>query len=334
MSTILVTGAIGFIGYHLTKKLLKAGYDVIGVDNVNSYYDPKLKEDRLEDIVKSTGDAGRFHFYRVDITDGESLHQLFAEYSPSHVVNLAAQAGVRYSIEAPQEYIDTNVTGFQNILDACKTHGVEHLLYASSSSVYGNDKNIPFSSASPVDHPVSMYAATKRMNELMAHVYSHMYGLKTSGLRFFTVYGPWGRPDMAPMKFAMALKEGRPIDVYNHGEHWRDFTYVDDIVSGITGLLDKPPIPGKATSPDTAHAPFRVYNIGAQTPVHLLSFIECMEKHMGVEAKKNMLPMQQGDVERTFADVQPLYEVTGYSPSVPLDAGIETFVRWFKDYYK
>ncbi|APD92389.1 MAG: capsular biosynthesis protein CpsI [Gammaproteobacteria bacterium TMED95] len=334
MARVLVTGAVGFIGFHLSKALLENGHDVIGVDNVNSYYDPSLKEARLANIESMLAPSQSFHFYREDITDKAALNAVFQNHEPEIVVNLAAQAGVRYSIEAPQQYIDTNVSGFQNILDACKDYKVKHLLYASSSSVYGNSRTTPFLSSDPVDHPVSMYAATKRMNELMAHVYSNMFGINTTGLRFFTVYGPWGRPDMAPMKFAKSIMEGMPIDVYNNGQHWRDFTYIDDIVNGIMGLLDTLPKPSTQERPNTAEAPFEIFNIGAKKPVHLLSFIECMEVNLGKKAIKNMLPMQPGDVSSTYADVTPLHEKTGYTPTTPLDEGVKRFVNWYNEYYK
>jgi UDP-glucuronate 4-epimerase len=333
MSAIVVTGSAGFIGFHVSQALLRQGYKVVGIDNLNDYYSTTLKQDRLDTLRKGKLGESEFFFYQNDITDKSSLDAIFERHKPSCVINLAAQAGVRYSIEAPQAYIDTNVTGFQNILDACRNNSVEHLLYASSSSVYGNAKEMPFSSAQPVDHPVSMYAATKRMNELMAHVYSDMYGMKTTGLRFFTVYGPWGRPDMAPMKFAKAIMAGEPIDVYNNGDHWRDFTYIDDIVAGICGLINSPTSASDKKSPDRAISNFGIYNIGAKKPINLLAFIETLEDKLEKKAVMNMKPMQPGDVHTTYADVEPLSSLTGYTPKVDLTEGIGQFISWYRSYY-
>lgn len=334
MQTILVTGAAGFIGFHVCSQLLSEGFQVVGLDNINSYYDVSLKHDRLHQL-KSHPNARYFHFEQRDLVTPGVMNPILQQYDIKQVIHLAAQAGVRYSIDCPQAYIDSNVTGFLNVLESCRQWGVQHLLYASSSSVYGNSKESPFSTTASASHPVSMYAATKRMNEMMAHVFADLYGLPCTGLRFFTVYGPWGRPDMAPMKFAKAMMEGQPIDVYNHGDHLRDFTYIDDIVRGILSILPTPPASGLFgdDAPDRAQAPARVYNIGAQTPVHLLSFIEEMERQLGVVAHKNMLPMQPGDVRETYADVSTLKSDHGYQPSVSIEEGLAHFVRWYREYY-
>ncbi|GBL04847.1 NAD-dependent epimerase [Glaciecola sp. KUL10] len=334
---ILTTGTAGFIGAHTARQLLDQNIQVIGIDNINDYYDTSLKHARI-DWINEHENAANFSFIKMDIADRAAMEALFAEHKFDRVIHLAAQAGVRYSIENPHAYIDANILGFMNILEGCRHHKVEHLVYASSSSVYGANEAMPFSVDDNVDHPVSLYAASKKANELMAHTYSHLYGLPTTGLRFFTVYGPWGRPDMAPFKFTKAISEGRAIDVYNYGNHRRDFTYIDDIVQGVIAATMHIAQPnadwdGKTPSPSSSKAPWRVYNIGAQTPVHLLTFIETIEKALGKTAEKNMLPMQPGDVEATFADVEALVNDVGYRPSVSLDEGIKAFVDWYKDFY-
>jgi UDP-glucuronate 4-epimerase len=334
---ILVTGAAGFIGAHTARQLLDQNIQVIGIDNINDYYDTSLKHARI-DWINEHENAANFTFIKMDIADRAAMEALFAEHKFDRVIHLAAQAGVRYSIENPHAYIDANILGFMNILEGCRHHKVEHLVYASSSSVYGANEAMPFSVDDNVDHPVSLYAASKKANELMAHTYSHLYGLPTTGLRFFTVYGPWGRPDMAPFKFTKAISEGKAIDVYNYGNHRRDFTYIDDIVQGVIASTmhiaqPNPDWDGKTPSPSSSKAPWRVYNIGAQTPVHLLTFIETIEKALGKTAEKNMLPMQPGDVEATFADVEALVNDVGYRPSVSLDEGIAAFVDWYQDFY-
>lgn len=332
---ILVTGAAGFIGFHLSIYLLKRGDEVIGIDNLNNYYDVRLKEDRLEIL----NNHQNFTFVRADLSDRDAINRLFAEHSFSRVVNLAAQAGVRYSIENPHAYIDANIVGFMNILEACRHNRVEHLTYASSSSVYGSNTEMPFSVHHNVDHPVSLYAATKKANELMAHTYSHLYGLPTTGLRFFTVYGPWGRPDMALFLFTRAILEGKPIKVFNNGLMRRDFTYIDDIVEGIVRVSDRVAGPnaewsGDKPDPATSRAPYRIYNIGNNKPVELLRFIEIIEKKVGKAAIKEMLPMQPGDVPATYADVDDLMRDTGFAPATPLEVGIGKFVDWYREYYK
>ena len=334
---ILVTGAAGFIGAHTARQLLDQNIQVIGIDNINDYYDTSLKHARI-DWINEHENAANFTFIKMDIADRAAMEALFAEHKFDRVIHLAAQAGVRYSIENPHAYIDANILGFMNILEGCRHHKVEHLVYASSSSVYGANEAMPFSVDDNVDHPVSLYAASKKANELMAHTYSHLYGLPTTGLRFFTVYGPWGRPDMAPFKFTKAISEGKAIDVYNYGNHRRDFTYIDDIVQGVIASTmhiaqPNPDWDGKTPSPSSSKAPWRVYNIGAQTPVHLLTFIETIEKALGKTAEKNMLPMQPGDVEATFADVEALVSDVGYRPSVSLDEGIAAFVEWYQGFY-
>lgn len=332
---VLVTGAAGFIGFHLSKKLLEAGYPVVGIDNMNAYYEVSLKEHRL-DLLKP---LRNFEFVRIGLEDKEQLFQLFEKHSFSHVVNLAAQAGVRYSITNPQAYIDSNIQGFINILEACRHYKTEHLIYASSSSVYGANTKMPFSVHHNVDHPLSLYAATKKANELMAHTYSSLYNLPTTGLRFFTVYGPYGRPDMALFLFTKAILEGKPIDVYNQGKMKRDFTYVDDIVQGIVKLLPKVPTGDKAwrgenPDPATSFAPYRVFNIGNNKPVELLRFIEVLEDKIGKKAVKNFLPLQPGDVPETYADIDALKNETGFRPSTPIEEGIGNFVDWYLEYYK
>lgn len=324
MKKILVTGAAGFIGFHYVGALCRAGYEVLGIDNLNDYYDPALKEARLRELEAFES----FEFRKMDLCDRPALEALFAQWQPEIVVNLAAQAGVRYSIENPHAYVDSNLVGFVNILEACRHHATQHLIYASSSSVYGMNKKVPFSTSDNVDHPISLYAATKKSNELMAHTYAHLYSLPVSGLRFFTVYGPWGRPDMAYYKFTKAILEGRPIDVYNNGDMMRDFTYVDDIVEAMVRLVDK--VPDKAED----NAPYRLYNIGNHKPEQLLDMIGILEDLIGRKAEKNFLPMQAGDVVSTFADIEDLEAAIGFTPSTPLKTGLEKFVAWYNDYYK
>jgi UDP-glucuronate 4-epimerase len=335
---ILVTGVAGFIGAHTARQLLDIDTEVVGIDNVNDYYDTSLKDARL-DWVKSHKRANKFTFIKMDIADREGMAALFVEHNFDRVIHLAAQAGVRFSITNPHAYVDSNLVGFVNILEGCRHNNVEHLCYASSSSVYGANESMPFSVEDSVDHPVSLYAASKKANELMAHTYSHLYNLPTTGLRFFTVYGPWGRPDMAPFKFTKAISEGHAIDVYNYGEHRRDFTYIDDIVQGVIQATMHIAAPNgkwdaKSPSASSSKAPYRVYNIGAQTPVHLLTFIETIEKALGRTAEKNLLPMQPGDVPDTYANVESLVDAVGYRPSTGLSEGIEAFVKWYKDFYK
>ncbi|WP_207063719.1 NAD-dependent epimerase [Motiliproteus sp. SC1-56] len=335
---VLVTGAAGFIGSHVTLRLLERGDEVVGIDNLNDYYDVSLKEARLERIRESQG-AECFSFEKLDVEDRQGMERLFSGQGFDRVVHLAAQAGVRYSIENPRAYIDSNIVGFLNILEGCRHHGVEHLVYASSSSVYGANETMPFSEHDNIDHPLSLYAATKKSNELMAHTYSHLYNLPTTGLRFFTVYGPWGRPDMALFLFTRAILEGRPIDVFNYGKHRRDFTYIDDIVEGVIRTLDKPADPnpawtGKTPDPATSKAPWRVFNIGNQRPVELLTYIDCIEKALGKKAEMNLLPLQPGDVPDTYADVESLVEWVDYKPSVPVEEGVARFVQWYQTFYK
>ena len=331
---ILVTGTAGFIGNQLALKLLDLNHDVIGVDNLNEYYDVDLKISRLERIK----DYRAYTDIRADISDREAVEQLFNRYQPQRVVNLAAQAGVRYSINHPHVYMQSNIMGFLNILEGCRDHCVEHLVYASSSSVYGANENMPYSVHDNVDHPLSLYAASKKANELMAHSYSHLYQLPTTGLRFFTVYGPWGRPDMSPIKFTRSILAGEPIKVFNYGHHRRDFTYIDDIVEGVIRSLDNPARPdqdwsGKKPDAGTSKAPWRIYNIGNQKPVELLEFIKLLEKFLGVTAKKELLPLQPGDVPDTYADVETLISDVGYRPCTPIETGIERFVDWYRSYY-
>ncbi|KAF7597940.1 MAG: protein CapI [Candidatus Dactylopiibacterium carminicum] len=331
---ILLTGAAGFIGMHTALALLKRGDEVVGIDNLNDYYDPQLKQDRLAQLTPFPG----FRFVKLDIADREGVAGLFAEEKFDRVVHLAAQAGVRYSLENPHAYVDSNLVGFVNILEGCRHNAVQHLVYASSSSVYGGNEKTPFSEQDAVDHPVSLYAATKKANELMAHTYSHLYGIPTTGLRFFTVYGPWGRPDMAPWLFTSAILEGRTIKVFNHGKMLRDFTYIDDIVEGVVRTLDRPAEPdashdGKAPNPATSKAPYRVFNIGNQDPVPLMDFIAAIEAATGREAHKEFLPMQPGDVPVTSADVSALTAWTDFTPGTPLGEGVEKFVAWFQSRY-
>jgi len=332
---ILVTGAAGFIGYHVSKALLNNGISVIGVDNMNDYYDVSLKENRL----KLINNHPNFRFERVSLEDRGEIERIFNIYNPQIVINLAAQAGVRYSLTNPYAYIDSNIVGFMNILEACRHHKVQHLIYASSSSVYGLNTKMPFSVHHNVDHPVSLYAATKKANELMAHTYSHLYSLPTTGLRFFTVYGPWGRPDMALFLFTKAILEGKPIKVFNHGKMQRDFTYINDIVEGIVRLVDRTAKTnenwsGVAPDPGTSLAPYKIYNIGNNNPVKLMDFIEAIEAKLGIEAIKEYLPIQAGDVPATYADVDDLIRDVGYKPNTSIKDGIGNFVDWYRDYYQ
>jgi UDP-glucuronate 4-epimerase len=330
---ILITGVAGFIGMHVAKLLLSRGDEVVGVDNLNDYYSPQLKRDRLDQLKQFEN----FSFVQADIVDRIAMDDLFATERFNRVINLAAQAGVRYSLTNPQAYIQTNLVGFGNVLEGCRKYHVEHLVYASSSSVYGANTKIPFSIHDNVDHPVSLYAATKKANELMAHSYSHLYGVPTTGLRYFTVYGPWGRPDMSPWLFTSAILEGRPIDVFNQGKMMRDFTYIDDIAEGTVQVLDqiaKPNPHFNTNDPDPAssHAPYRVYNIGNHQPVELMAFIETIESAVGVEAKKNFLPMQNGDVVATYANVEALKYDIGFEPKTDLSEGIARWVVWYKSF--
>ena len=332
---ILITGAAGFIGYHLSKRLMEEGYLVTGLDNLNDYYDVNLKKARLELLLTDQN----FRFEKIDLVEREEIHDLFKSQKFDYVVNLAAQAGVRYSLVNPYAYIDSNISGFMNILEACRQNPVKHLVFASSSSVYGANTKMPFSVHHNVDHPVSLYAATKKANELMAHTYANLYKVPSTGLRFFTVYGPWGRPDMALFLFTKAIIEGKPIDVYNHGKMKRDFTYVDDIVEGIVRLIPHSPKPNKnwnGDNPDpaTSFAPYKIYNIGNNQPVELMKFIETIEHHIGLEAEKNFMEIQMGDVPATFADVDDLMNDVGFKPNTSISKGIEQFIKWYKDYYK
>lgn len=330
--TVLVTGAAGFIGFHLCAKLLKEGHTVVGIDNLNPYYDVNLKKSRLNILQ---GD-GSFRFYQADLVDKKTLFSIFEEHAFRYVVNLAAQAGVRYSLKNPQAYVSSNLEGFVNILEACRAFPPLHLVYASSSSVYGGNKKVPFSVHDNVDHPVSIYAASKKANELMAHSYASLFNLPTTGLRFFTVYGPWGRPDMALFIFTKGILEGKPIQVFNNGQMERDFTYIDDIVEGIVRLIPRPPKPNpnwEGTDPSTSSAPYKVYNIGNNKPVSLLRFIEVIEDALGKKAVKEMAPLQDGDVPATFADIEDLVRDTGYKPCTPVEDGVRKFVDWYLDFY-
>ncbi|MDP3483218.1 MAG: NAD-dependent epimerase [Sulfuricella sp.] len=331
---VLITGVAGFIGMHVAQRLLAQGVEVVGIDNLNDYYDVQLKEDRLKQLMPLPG----FRFVRLDMAERTAMEALFATEKFQRVVNLAAQPGVRYSLKNPHAYVNTNIVGFLNVLEGCRHNSVEHLVYASSSSVYGSNTHMPFSVHDNVDHPVSLYAATKKSNELMAHTYSHLYRLPTTGLRFFTVYGPWGRPDMSPSLFADAILAGRPIDVFNQGKMQRDFTYIDDIVEGVVRVLDKVAEPNPSfdrAAPDVASsdAPYRIYNIGNHEPVELMTFIETIESAIGKKAVKNMLPMQDGDVVATYADIEELSRTVGFAPHTPLSEGVAKFAAWFKDYY-
>ncbi len=335
---ILVTGAAGFIGFHLSQYLLARGDEVSGLDNLNNYYEVSLKKDRLNQLIPEN----KFKFYALDLADREAILQLFAENNFDIVVNLAAQAGVRYSLINPQAYVDSNLVGFTNILEGCRHSQIKHLVFASSSSVYGANTKIPFSVSDNVDHPLSLYAATKKANELMAHTYSHLYHLPTTGLRFFTVYGPWGRPDMAIFLFTKAILSGKSIDVFNDGNMSRDFTYIDDIVEGIVRVMDKIPKPSNLASNlesrdnlslGASSAPYKIYNIGNNQPVQLLKFIEVIEDCLGIKAQKNMLPMQPGDVLSTYADIDDLVKDVGFKPATSIEVGVERFVRWYRSYY-
>ena len=350
MKKVLITGTAGFIGFHLANKLIAQGFHVTGLDVINDYYDINLKYSRLKQagisknkvaynqLVASTK-FDNYQFIQLKLEDREALNELFANQHFNVVVNLAAQAGVRYSLTNPEAYVDCNITGFLNVLEACRYHPVDNLIYASSSSVYGLNKKMPFSVSSNVDHPVSLYAASKKANELMAHTYSHLFGIPTIGLRFFTVYGPWGRPDMALFLFTKAIIEGKPIQVFNHGKMERDFTYVDDIVGGIEKMILQPPTPDtgwdpNAPDPSTSSAPYKIHNIGNSSPVKLTEFIEAIEKALGKTAKRELMPIQPGDVEKTWADVSSLKRDYGYNPGTPVETGIQKFVDWYRSYYK
>lgn len=335
MRKILITGAAGFIGFHLSQAITDRSSDAVtGIDNLNDYYDVNLKRARLAQLEKSKN----FRFLKVEMADRKAMEDIFKDGAFDVVVNLAAQPGVRYSLKNPYSYIDSNIVGFTNILEGCRHNQVKHLVFASSSSIYGTNAKIPFSVSDNVDHPVSLYAASKKANELMAHTYAHLYGLPCTGLRFFTVYGPWGRPDMAYFSFTKAILEGKPIDVFNNGDMQRDFTYIDDIVEGIVRVIDRIPQPNPQwdrTSPDpgSSYAPYKLYNIGNNKPVQLLRFIELLERNLGKKAKKNMLPMQPGDVPITFADVDDLIKDVGFKPATSIEGGIEKFVKWYSSYY-
>jgi len=340
---VLVTGVAGFIGSQTARALLARGDDVIGIDNLNDYYDVNLKLARL-DLLKGKNHVknhlkNNFHFIKADLGERGEIEPIFAAHRPERVINLAAQAGVRYALQNPRSYVDSNLVGFLNILEGCRHHGVEHLVYASSSSVYGANTRMPYSVHDNVDHPLSLYAASKKANELMAHSYSHLFRLPVTGLRFFTVYGPWGRPDMSLFLFTRKILAGEPIDVFNFGQHARDFTYIDDIVEGVIRTLDKVATPnpewnGIEPDPGTSAAPYRLYNIGNNNPVELMYFIECIEKALGKTARKNMLPMQPGDVPKTFADVDALVVDIGFQPKTPIEVGVQRFVDWYKDFYR
>ncbi len=337
MSNYLITGAIGFIGFHLCKRLLDGGNDVVGIDNINDYYDVNLKLARLAILQKYCS----FTFHKTDIADLRSMEVVFSNRKTPFdvVINLAAQPGVRYSLKNPHSYISSNIVGFTNVLECCRHNKVKHLVFASSSSIYGLNDKIPFSVRDNVDHPVSLYAASKKANELMAHTYAHLYSLPCTGLRFFTVYGPWGRPDMAYFSFTEAITEGKPIDVFNYGKMKRDFTYIDDIIEGVVRVVDRIPQPNpdwdrKNPDPGSSYAPYKLYNIGNNNPVELAKFIEILETNLGKKAQKNLLPMQQGDVPVTYADIDDLIKDVGFKPSIPLEVGIKRFVEWYKAYHE
>ena len=331
---LLVTGAAGFIGHALAHSLCQRGDDVVGIDNLNNYYDVSLKQARLQQLEQFEN----FHFVNQDIAELATMEVLFKQYRFDRVLNMAAQAGVRYSLENPRAYVDSNLVGFANLLECCRHHNIEHLVYASSSSVYGANQSMPFSTADNVDHPISLYAATKKANESMAHSYSHLYQIPTTGLRFFTVYGPWGRPDMSPILFANAITQGKPIQVFNQGRHKRDFTYIDDIVAGVILCLDKIPAgnpqwSGLNPDPSSSNAPWRIYNIGRGEPVELLHYIELMEQALGKTTSKELLPAQPGDVEETCADIDSLIADIGYGPKISIQEGLQQFASWYMDYY-
>jgi UDP-glucuronate 4-epimerase len=332
---VVVTGAAGFIGFHVCKALCERGDEVVGLDNLNDYYDVTLKQARLQQLESLPG----FRFVKMDIADRVAIKKLFEQERFNRVINLAAQAGVRYSLENPNAYVDSNLVGFANLLESCRHHSIEHFVYASSSSVYGANETMPFSTQDNVDHPVSLYAATKKANELMAHSYSHLYQIPTTGLRFFTVYGPWGRPDMSPILFAKAILAGDPIKVFNYGKHRRDFTYIDDIVAGVVSCLDRVPTgnphwSGLKPDPSSSRAPWKIYNIGNSEPIELFRYIELMEKAFGKTTEKELLPLQPGDVEHTYADVSSLQKDIGYSPSTSIEQGLQLFADWYRDYYQ
>lgn len=335
---ILITGLAGFVGFHLCKKLIENGYEVIGIDNLNSYYEIKLKNDRLN-ILSQHKNNDNYKFYKGDIADASFVNMIFDKFKPEIVINLAAQAGVRYSLENPSSYISSNIIGFSNIIESCKNNNIKHLIYASSSSVYGGNKNLPFSENDGVNHPVSLYAATKRSNELIAHSYSHIYDLPTTGLRFFTVYGPWGRPDMGYFIFTSKILKGETIKIFNNGEMMRDFTYIDDVVNSVARLVEKPPNKDsnfdlKNPSCSSSWAPFKIFNIGNSNPTNLMEFINNIEKILGVTAKKEFLPMQSGDVEATSANLELLNEWIGFKPKTNLKEGLSKFINWYLSYYK
>jgi UDP-glucuronate 4-epimerase len=335
MKTVLVTGAAGFIGFHLCARLLRDGYRVVGLDNFSDYYDPQLKHARLQAIR----DQSSFVFHVADLGDRSAVAAIFEQAHPACVINLAAQAGVRYSIKNPYPYVESNIVGFLNVLEGCRRHAVEHLVFSSSSSVYGANTHMPFSTHDNVDHPVSLYAATKKSNELMAHSYSHLYGLPCTGLRLFTVYGPWGRPDMSYFMFTRAILEGKPIEVFNHGKMQRDFTYIDDIVTGIAAVMNQKPKvnpnwDSDNPAPESSYAPYRIYNIGNNKPVPLSTMIQLLETALGRKAIKNYLPMQDGDVAVTYADIDDLTAAVGFRPQTSIDEGLPRFVAWYRDYYK
>ena len=338
--TILITGIAGFIGYHLAKKLIKTDHNLIGIDNMNSYYDPKLKEARINDILKSHKNTSKnLVFKKCDLHDNNSIENLFLEYRPKIVINMAAQAGVRYSIENPNSYVSSNLVGFCNLIECCRKYEVKNFIYASSSSVYGGNTKLPFFEKDEVNHPVSLYAATKKANELIAHSYSHLYQIPTTGLRLFTVYGPWGRPDMAPMIFTKSILEKIPIKIFNNGNMTRDFTYVDDVVEIIKQLVEKPASSNsnfniKKPDPSTSWAPYKIFNIGNNKSVKLLDFIKSLEEELDIEAIKEFVPMQKGDVKDTFADTQAIEYWTGHRPNTSLKKGIKIFVKWYKEFYK
>lgn len=331
----LVTGAAGFIGFYVVQRLCEQGHDVVGIDNLNDYYDVNLKLARLDQLKSLTN----FSFIKLDLADRDGVANLFQQEKFNRVIHLAAQAGVRYSIDNPLAYADSNLVGHLTILEGCRHHNIEHLVYASSSSVYGLNSKVPFSTSDSIDHPISLYAATKKSNELMSHTYSHLYGVPTTGLRFFTVYGPWGRPDMALFKFTKAIENGESIDIYNNGDMRRDFTYIDDIVEGIIRIQAVIP-QGDASwkvetgTPASSSAPYRVFNIGNGNPVKLMDFVESLESSLGVKAQKNMMPMQPGDVYQTYADVEDLFVATGYKPAMSVPQGVDNFVKWYRDFYK